>query len=232
MFKYQSESPSLKCYNGHLVEIQIRTRLQHAWATAVEIVDAFTGQSLKTALKSHIGDAKWRRFFALMGSAIAMREGRPLVPGTPRDAKTLRRELAKVAAEIDAEAVLSGLGTAVEMAERPDIRSKAQTFILELNSRAKTVTVVAYSGAELQQAQDDYLDLEKRYEDDPGVQVVQVAVEDVAALQTGFPNYYLDTAAFIRALQFATRTPRRPLRRRRNPTAGSLNRRLGSAKGK
>lgn len=29
------------------IEIQVRTRIQHYWATAVEIIDLFTGQSLK-----------------------------------------------------------------------------------------------------------------------------------------------------------------------------------------
>ncbi len=216
VFKYQTESPALKCYNGHLIEIQLRTRLQHAWATAVEIVDAFTGQSLKTALKSRIGDARWRRFFALMGSALALREGRPPVPDTPLGQLELRRELAAVAREIDAEVILSGLGTAVSMVARPDIRrTKAQTFILLLNSGEKTVQITAYAADELEQAQQDYLSLEKRYEMARNVQVVQVAVEDVTALQTAFPNYYLDTTAFIEALGAATRKPRTRLRKRR-----------------
>ena len=36
------------------IEIQVRTRIQHYWATAVEIVDLFTGQ----ALKSNQGEQK------------------------------------------------------------------------------------------------------------------------------------------------------------------------------
>ena len=39
-----------------LIEIQVRTSIQHDWATALEIVDLFTGQ----ALKSNQGK-KWKK---------------------------------------------------------------------------------------------------------------------------------------------------------------------------
>jgi hypothetical protein len=69
-------------YNGLRVEVQVRTQMQHSWATAVEAVGLFTRQ----ALKSNQGDEDWLRFFALMSSAIAAVERTPCVPGTP-DAK-------------------------------------------------------------------------------------------------------------------------------------------------
>lgn len=42
------------------IELQIRTRTQHSWATALEIVDLFTDQSIKT---SQIKDTNWSDFF-------------------------------------------------------------------------------------------------------------------------------------------------------------------------
>lgn len=44
------------------IEIQLRTKIQHSWATALEIVDLFTGQ----ALKSSIGEEKWKDFLVLL----------------------------------------------------------------------------------------------------------------------------------------------------------------------
>ncbi|WP_419782684.1 hypothetical protein [Malaciobacter marinus] len=41
------------------IELQIRTKVQHAWATAVEIVDLFTNQSIKT----NTGKEEWKEFF-------------------------------------------------------------------------------------------------------------------------------------------------------------------------
>ena len=81
VYKYRSKAEQNECFNGLRIEVQLRSQLQHAWATAVETVSTFTGQ----ALKSNIGDAEWKRFFALMGSAIARREQRPVVPGTPEN---------------------------------------------------------------------------------------------------------------------------------------------------
>ncbi len=42
VYKFISESPQFSQYNEMLIEIQLRTRLQHNWATAVETVGIFT----------------------------------------------------------------------------------------------------------------------------------------------------------------------------------------------
>jgi ppGpp synthetase/RelA/SpoT-type nucleotidyltranferase len=76
IMKYQSlAKPD---YNGQNIEVQIRSRLQHAWATSVETCETFTGQALKAKIKN--ASDQWLRFFALMSSAIATREKRPNVP--------------------------------------------------------------------------------------------------------------------------------------------------------
>jgi hypothetical protein len=79
--KYHSDSLENAVYNGLQIEIQLRSRLQHYWATAVETVDFFTGQ----ILKSNIGQLPWKRFFALASNEFARLEGKPLVPWVPTD---------------------------------------------------------------------------------------------------------------------------------------------------
>jgi hypothetical protein len=44
-------------HNDRRIEIQVRTRLQHSWATAVEAVGLFRGEYLKGSQ----GDRRWRR---------------------------------------------------------------------------------------------------------------------------------------------------------------------------
>lgn len=61
IYRYQSEK--YQTHNGLRIEIQLRSPLQHAWATAVETVGIFTGQ----ALKSNLGSDDWKRFFTLNG---------------------------------------------------------------------------------------------------------------------------------------------------------------------
>jgi hypothetical protein len=84
---YRYYSDKNEAHNDLKIEMQLRTRLQHAWATAVETVGTFRQQSLK----SGIGDKEWLRFFALMGSVIALRERTPLVSDTPADKNELVR---------------------------------------------------------------------------------------------------------------------------------------------
>lgn len=59
VYKYKSDKEKKKIYNGLSIEIQFRTKLQHIWATAVEIVDFFTKQNLKL----NKGEKKWKDFF-------------------------------------------------------------------------------------------------------------------------------------------------------------------------
>ncbi len=47
IYRYVSDRNEI--YNGLKIEIQIRTPLQHAWATTVETVDTFTKQALKSS---------------------------------------------------------------------------------------------------------------------------------------------------------------------------------------
>ena len=54
-YKNTGDSP----YSGLKIETQFRSFLQHCWATAVETVDIF----YREGLKSHQGSPEWRRFF-------------------------------------------------------------------------------------------------------------------------------------------------------------------------
>jgi hypothetical protein len=67
----------------------LRSRFQHAWAIAVEVVGAFT----KQALKASRGEEDWLRFFLLISSDIAAREKTSPVHNTPGSPKQLKEEL-------------------------------------------------------------------------------------------------------------------------------------------
>ena len=62
---YQFHSESKDTYNKNMfIEIQFRTKLQHMWATAVEMMGIYT----KSNLKSSQGDYDILRFFTLVSS--------------------------------------------------------------------------------------------------------------------------------------------------------------------
>lgn len=71
---YQFQSDKKETYNRNmLIVIQIRTKLQHTWATAVEMMGIYTSNYLKSSQ----GDEDILRFFVLVSSVFAKIEGPP-----------------------------------------------------------------------------------------------------------------------------------------------------------
>jgi hypothetical protein len=196
IFKYQTKYEDKKAFNGQRIEIQIRSRLQHAWATAVETVQTFTGQALKSKIK--VGDPQWLRFFALTGSAIALRERSPLVPGTPDKKETLIREIRELSERLAVEHVLRMWGYAAHrLTAEP---SDAVEFPLVLDSCKKTLQITPFKAGELERASELYARVEKETQEHPEVQAVLVSVDTIEALPAAYPNFYLDTSVFIDAM--------------------------------
>ena len=196
--KYKSNLKQNKVWVGLRIEIQLRSRLQHAWATGVETVDTFSQQSLKTGG----GERKWKRFFALMSSNIAIRERKPTVPGTPQDKKTLADELRHYVRELKVVSLLQGWATAVKHI-RTQSKSGAQVFLLTLHTDQKRLYISPFTDEETAMASHEYIETEKRIRQDESAQAVLVSVQSVKGLQVAFPNYFADTRVFINAVKHA-----------------------------
>jgi len=198
VYKYRTTSKKRLIYNGLRIEIQIRSRLQHAWATAVETASTFTGQ----ALKSNVGTVDWKRFFALMGSAIALRENQPGVPGITTDKDALIREIWTLSHELKVETVLERWGRAVHYVSQHT--ADAYAFLLQLDPQASTIRVTGFRRDQLGRASEQYLIAEKEAAQKPGSQAVLVSVKSVQSLKSAYPNYYLDSRHFLEAMRIAT----------------------------
>lgn len=85
VYTYRSQGEDDRNIDGLRIELQIRSKAQHVWATAVEIVGTFRGESLK----SGEGDPEWLEFFRLAGEAAAMSEV-ALSPPLSRELVALR----------------------------------------------------------------------------------------------------------------------------------------------
>jgi ppGpp synthetase/RelA/SpoT-type nucleotidyltranferase len=148
VYRFHADKPPASGCNGLKVEIQLRSQFQHAWATTVETVGTFLGK----ALKSSIGPNDWLRFFALMGSGVALRENQTaLVPNTPTDRKELVAELRAYAAALNVEDRLASYATAIQSVET---RVKdAHYFLLELDPSRPELIVTGFSREEADAAQ-------------------------------------------------------------------------------
>lgn len=196
IYKYHSDRK--QHYEGLKIEVQIRSPLQHAWATAVETVGTFTQQ----ALKSSQGEERWQRFFALMGTAIANREKSPAVPNTPTDRRELKAELSEIAMQLDVVPRLQQYAHALRTPEYFTTQG-AHFYLLTLDARAGRLTVQGFRADEMAQANERYLTVEKEITETPGADAVLVSVDSVEALRRAYPNYYADTQVFIDAVKRA-----------------------------
>jgi hypothetical protein len=196
VYRYRSESEELSVFNGLRIEIQVRSQPQHVFATAVETASIFTEQPIKS-LKANLDDERWRRFFALMGGALAIREETAPVPNVPTARDALVAEIKDLSGQLSVETVLGGWGKTVENLSGKYGFKNAVAYILRLDADTKTTEVIAYSEKELPTTDDDYLKMEKLLKQKPSHQVVWVKAESIDALRLGYPNFYLDTAAFI-----------------------------------
>ena len=197
IYKYYSDRKHT--YDGLKIEVQLRSALQHAWATAVETVGTFIQQ----ALKSSQGEADWLRFFALMGTAIALREHCNPVPDTPTKGQELKKELKEYAARLDVESHLRAYGAALQTLEQPKPDAHFHYYLLALDPAAKQIKITGYKQTELEKASEDYLAIERTAQSGAVVDAVLVSVDSLTALRRAYPNYFLDTHLFIQAVQHA-----------------------------
>ena len=204
---YRYYSDKKKVYNDLKIEIQLRSLYQHAWATAVETVGTF----VREALKSSWGPENWLRFFALMGSAIAFRENRPLVPGTPTERAVLAEELKHYVATLNVTQRLQAYGSALRKVQQ-DTSQHDHLYLLKLDPLANQLTVTGYSFGDLSKAQREYAEAEKEVRDNPGRDAVLVSVDSLASLQRAYPNYFADTDIFLQLVDQAVEGRHRRVR--------------------
>ncbi len=195
---YSYYSDKKQTYNGLKIEMQFRTSLQHAWATAVETVGIFTGQ----ALKSNQGNRKWKRFFALMGSAMALRERSPLVPNTPHDPATLKADIRRYVDNIGVIEHLRLFNAVLKHSETKSIEG-AHYFLLKLLPKENRIVIEGFKSADLASAQERYREVEREISAAAGDDVVLVSTSSMSALRRAYPNYFLDTRAFMIAVNEA-----------------------------
>ena len=199
VFKYYSDkSPS---WNGLRIEVQIRSSLQHAWATAVEVVDAFSGGG---ELKAGQGDARWQRFFSLMGSELAMREGTP--PNEAHeDPDDRTAEIQRLEGELHVIRRLTTQAATIDLRDGlPDgLRGKreiagAQYFLFEFHGGTTLVRPFLRSrrATAARDAQAALAALEAEKQGDPETDGVIVSADSLDQLKRAYPNYYSDTLRF------------------------------------
>lgn len=190
---YRCRYPQSPAFDGLHVEIQLRTRLQHAWATAVETMGTFLGQ----ALKSGQGEDSWRDFFALAGAALAHVEESPTVPGfehfTPQ---ALYAAVAKADRSMGVLDKLSSFAIATSRISAHKGKGNAYHLVV-LDAASRSVNIWPFPSTKLDAAAAAYAEVEARGMAGEKVEAVLVSTGSINSLRTAYPNYFLDTHEFV-----------------------------------
>ncbi len=195
VYRYRSTRRTL--FDGLLIEIQLRTRLQHAWATAVETAGAF----LRQALKSSEGEREWLRFFALVSSAFALNEGCAPTPSTPADFIALQKEIRDAVERLDLIARFREYRALIDRIPVVRAVNKLHFFLLERRPDLGALYVTTYQTAEQARILEDYFVAEQKVRDIDGAEVVLVSADSIQAVQRAYPNYQLNTDYFLKELR-------------------------------
>jgi hypothetical protein len=195
-----------------LIEVQIRTTIQHDWATALEIVDLFTGQ----ALKSNQGEADWKAFFAHVSAHFALMEEIHLFSSKTReDQLTAYQEKVRTnpdfystAATVQSyqnslsvvrklEAFAHSLKTADEHISEKRVRGYV---LLQVDTLRSNVRSTLFENAKSEEAERMYLESEKEAAATQGLVVALVSTSAVGGIKEAYPNYFADSTEFLRYL--------------------------------
>lgn len=197
------------------IEIQVRTHAQHAWATAVEIIDLFTGQ----AIKANLATGDWLDFFRSASEQLALIEDITLYNQISQS-KLIeelllryedRSDISKHKAITNSAAKLYRLGEKLGILDRfsafavtlkavdDHLASTAAGYaLLEIDTIRHQISALTFKNDEFSTAADAYLAAEKRAAISKVVVVALVSADAVGGIREAYPNYFADSSLFTR----------------------------------
>lgn len=201
------------------IELQIRTRIQHYWATAVEIVDLYTGQ----ALKSNQGEKEWALFFKLVSEHFSIMEQIHQFERMSLEEKAISyyRALINKTKEIDSLMLIKSLyislainvkfeafqHTLKVVNEYIEEDSQAGYILLEINTLIKEINSTLFNKEQSSIAESLYTESEKNNAGNPFKVVALVSANAVGGVKEAYPNYFADSNNFMELITIIFHAP-------------------------
>ena len=201
------------------IEFQIRTKLQHDWATALEIVDLFTGQ----ALKSNQGEADWSTFFSAVSEQFALMESVHLFDALKEQEQfdAYVKKLSKNESMVKSCNLTKKLEKKLNVFHKLDAFANSlkivdghlqETFVdgyvlLEVNTAKATVSSTVFKKEDSKAAEEMYIKLEKKCSGKFESVVALVSTTALGGIKKAYPNYFADSTDFLIHLNMISASP-------------------------
>ncbi|KPW99845.1 RelA/SpoT domain-containing protein [Pseudomonas syringae] len=184
VYTYDVRSKNGDQYRGLLLEIQYRTLVQHAWATAVEVIGFIT----ESQPKFQQGDKRYEQCMALASEILARAHEDHTGPFPDLSNKALLDQFLSIDSEIHLVRMLTGLNSSetVSTENRNSILIFKEDGSLEVRS--------------FKEAPDALKELFRLERDFPNLDVVLVKADTNEEIRMAFKNYFSDAKDFIRLL--------------------------------
>ncbi len=182
MYSYQG---SKKDYKNFRIELQIRSQIQHAWSTAVEVVGTFLGENLKAS----DGSRQWLDFFKVVSKAFTCIENNQKIN------HSLKEKLKLEANSLKVFDTLRSFGIAAKHSDK-----KEGFYLLQLDIKEKTISTRFFHSSFIDYAYEEYRRIEQEISEDTTKDVVLVSAKSLKELKKAYPNYFADTALFLEHL--------------------------------
>lgn len=191
VYKSRDTKGSSKDWDGLLVEIQYRTIYQHAWATAVEIIDSISNERLKFSE----GGQKQQEFFKLASEIIAraFENNKSCRPDLTNE--ELVHSFIEIENEINLLNKLKALKAIHKHTEKILEKNVIIIFDITENNEIKTY-VKPFTNLKL--ANSIYFKLEKER---PSANIVLVTSNDkkfATSIKNAYRNYFADATDFTK----------------------------------
>ena len=185
VYEYDVRSEVGKRLKGLYVEIQYRTLVQHAWATAVEVIGFIT----ESQPKFERGDTRYQDAMALASEILARAHEESAGPFPGLSARELLRKFLKLDKELALLATLRGLNAANKSL------SQRRNAILLLSDASELEI------REFRDAPDALRALFELEAEFPDRDIVLVRADTSEQVRLAFKNYFSDAQDFIRLVE-------------------------------
>jgi ppGpp synthetase/RelA/SpoT-type nucleotidyltranferase len=187
VYEYNVNSATGKTIAGLYIEIQYRTLVQHAWATAVEVIGFIT----QSQPKFQRGDTRYEQEMALASELLARAHEQQTGPFPAKSDQDVLDEFLSLDNEIHLMQTLRGLNSV-----KGDVTDKRNSILIF--SKEGNLEVRSFRDAT--DALRALFTLEK---DMPDQDIVLVHADTSAEVQLAFRNYFTDAREFVRLVDKA-----------------------------